>query len=83
MVTVVKTNKLRIFVDPKDLNRAIKRCHYRMLTIEEVATKLSNVKVFITPDSGKFLQYAIGSVSVTSNALWLKFRPGRVSKKNE
>jgi hypothetical protein len=46
MVTVVKPNKLRICIDPKDLNQAIKRSHYPMPTIEEVATKLSNAKVF-------------------------------------
>ncbi len=46
MVTVVKPNKLRICIDPKDLNRAIKRSHYPMPTIEEVATKLSNAKIF-------------------------------------
>ena len=38
MITVVKPNKLRICIDPKDLNRAIKRSHYPMPTIEEVFT---------------------------------------------
>ena len=51
MVTVVKPNKLRICIDPKDLNRAIKRSHYPMPTIEEVATKLSNAKVFSVLDA--------------------------------
>ena len=31
MVTVVKPNKLRICIDPKDLNRAIKLPHYPLL----------------------------------------------------
>ena len=51
MVTVVKPNKLRICIDPKDLNRAIKRSHYPMPTIEEVATKLSKAKVFTVLDA--------------------------------
>ena len=46
MVTVVKPNKLRICIDPKDLNRAMKRSHYPLPTIAEVATKLSKAKVF-------------------------------------
>ena len=51
MVIVVKPNKLRICIDPKDLNRAIKRSHYPMPTIEEVATKLSKAKVFTVLDA--------------------------------
>ena len=51
MVTVVKLNKLRICIDPKDLNQAIKRSHYPMPTIEEVATKLSNAKGFSVLDA--------------------------------
>ena len=51
MVTVVKPNKLRICIDPKDLNRAIKRSHYPMPTIEEVATKLGKAKVFTVLDA--------------------------------
>ena len=51
MVTVVKSNKLRICIDPKDLNRAIKRSHYPMPTIEKVATKLSKAKVFTVLDA--------------------------------
>ena len=57
MVTVVKPNKLRISIDPKDLNPAIRGSHYPMPTIEEVATKLSKSKVFtvldVKMDSGK------------------------------
>ena len=51
MVTVVKPNKLRICIDPKDLNRAIKRPHYPLPTVEEVATSLSKAKVFSVLDA--------------------------------
>ena len=51
MVTVVKPNKLRICSDSKDLNRAIKRSHYPIRTIEEVVTKLSKAKLFTVLDA--------------------------------
>ena len=51
MVSVVKLNKLRVCIDPKDLNRAIKKSHYPMPTIEEMATKLSKAKVFTVLDT--------------------------------
>ena len=51
MVTVVKPNKLRICIDPKDLNRAIKRRHYPLPTVEEIATSLSKAKVFSVLDA--------------------------------
>ena len=38
IVTVVKPDKLRICIDPKDLNRAITRSHYPMPAMEKVAT---------------------------------------------
>ena len=51
MVVVPKTNdKLRIFLDPKDLNRAVKREHYPLPTIEDVATRLHGAKVFTILD---------------------------------
>ena len=48
MVIVEKPNNkgLRICLDPKDLNRAVKREHYRSTTLEEVTAKLSNARYF-------------------------------------
>ena len=52
MVTVTKPNgKLRICIDPRDLNKAIKREYYPMRTIEEVATRMPNAKVFSVLDA--------------------------------
>ena len=51
IVTVVKPNKLRICIDPKDHHRAIKRSYYPMPTIEEVPTMLSKAKVFTVLDA--------------------------------
>ena len=46
MVTVVKGDKIRICLDPTDLNKAIQREHYPMRTIEEVASRMPNAKCF-------------------------------------
>ena len=51
MVTVPKKNgKLRICLDPRDLNRAIQREHYPLPTIEDIATRLHGPKVFTKLD---------------------------------
>ena len=51
MVIVKKKNgRVRICLDPKDLNKVVKRSHYPLPTIEEVATRLSNAKVFTVLD---------------------------------
>ena len=51
VVTVVKPNKLRICIDPKYLNRAIKRPRHPLPTVEEVAASLSKAKVFSVLDA--------------------------------
>ena len=51
MVCVVRPNKLRICIDPRDLNRAVKREHYPMQTVEEVVSRLPNAKIFSVLDA--------------------------------
>jgi len=64
MVTVVKPSKLRICIDPKYLNRAIKQAHYPLPTIEEVATRLSKAKVFSVLDvKSRFWQVQLDDAS--------------------
>ena len=46
MITVVKPNKVRICIDPRDLNEAIQREHFPMKTIEEIVAEMPNAKVF-------------------------------------
>ena len=48
---VVKPNKLRICIDPKDLNKALKRSYYPLPTIEEVLPQLTKAKVFSILDA--------------------------------
>ena len=51
MVILEKPNgKLRICLDPSDLNKATKR-HHHLLTTEEILSKLSNAKVFTKLDA--------------------------------
>ena len=50
MVAVVKPNKIRICIDPRDLNKVIQREHLPMLTIE-VVTSMPQAKVFSVLDA--------------------------------
>ena len=49
-VTKPTTGKIRLCLDPKDLNRAIKCPHRYMLTLEDVLPKLSGAKFFTILD---------------------------------
>ena len=51
MVVVAKPNKIRICLDPKDLNKAVLRPKYQMPTLEEILPKLNGAKVFTTLDA--------------------------------
>ncbi len=44
LVMVVKPNKIHMCIDPKDLNKAVKREYYRMKTVEDVLTRLPGAK---------------------------------------
>ena len=51
VVTEKKNGKVRVCLDPRDLNKAIKREHYPMKTVEEVAAELAGATVFSTLDA--------------------------------
>ena len=60
----MKPNKVRICIDPRDLNRAIRREHYQLPTIEEVATRLAGAKKFTLCDAKDgFHQIVLDDVS--------------------
>ena len=47
MVVVTKPNgSIRICIDPWDFNKAVKRQHFPLLTVEEVVSRIPNAKVF-------------------------------------
>ena len=50
VVVPKKDGKPRICLDPQDLNKAIRREHYPLPTIEDVATRLHGAKVFTVLD---------------------------------
>lgn len=52
MVVSMKSNgQLRICLDPKDLNKAIKRCHHKTPTVEEITYKLAGAQYFSKLDA--------------------------------
>ncbi|KAK7901627.1 hypothetical protein WMY93_018396 [Mugilogobius chulae] len=51
MVSVTKPNgKPRICIDPKPLNKALKRSHFPLPTIDDILPELANAKVFTVCD---------------------------------
>ena len=52
MVTIIKPNgKVRMCIDPRDLNKAVKREYYPMRTIDEIITRMPNASVFSVLDA--------------------------------
>ena len=51
MVIVAKPNKIRICLDPRDLNKALKHFKYQLPTLEDILPRLTKAKVFSTLDA--------------------------------
>ena len=74
MVTVVKPGKLRICIDPMDLNKAIRRPKYQMPILEEVLPKLANAKIFSVLDAkDEFHQVKLNEQSSYLTTFWTPF----------
>ena len=74
MVVVAKPGKIRICLDPKDLNKAVKSPKYQMPTLEEVLPKLSKAKVFTTLDAKDgFYQISLDEKSSKLTTFWTPF----------
>ena len=75
MIAVRKpTGKLRICIDPKDLNQALKRPHYLTPTIKEILPHLSNAKVFSVLDAKDgFWQVKLEEESRYLTTFWTPF----------
>lgn len=50
MVIVRKNNKIRICLDPTDINKNLLRRHYPLKTVEEIAAKIQGSKYFTLLD---------------------------------
>ena len=74
MVVVAKPQKIRICLDPKDLNQALKRPKYQMPTLEELLPKLNNARVFTTFDAKDgFYQISLDEQSSKLTTFWMPF----------
>ena len=97
LVLVNKPNKLRICIDPQDLNKALQRAYYPLPTIEGVATRLSKARVFSVLDAkngfwqvqldsevvvSHDLQYAIWSLPLAPPSVWYQDSARRVPATN-
>ena len=98
MVAVKKPNKLRICLDPKELNKAIKIPKYKLPTLEDMSANLSKAQVFSVVDAKDgFLQVRLDDESSKLTTFstpfgryrWLRMpfgissAPGRVSEKSD
>lgn len=64
MVAAVRNGKVRICIDPSDLNKVIKREHHPMRTVEEVVSMIPGAKVFSVLDAKSgFLQIELDEPS--------------------
>ena len=73
-VVVWKGDKVRLCIDPKDLNKALKRSHYPMPTIEEILPELTKVKVFSVADARNgFWQVKLYEPSSYLTTFWTLF----------
>ena len=71
LVAVQKPRKLRVCIDPRDLNRAIKAPKYQMSTGDEVLPKLSKAKVFTVLDAKDgFHQVKLDNESSLLTTFW-------------
>jgi transposase InsO family protein len=74
LVVVKKPNKLRVCMDPSDLNAVLKRPHYQIPTVEELLPELNKAKVFTVLDAKDgFLQVELDEKSSKLTTMWTPF----------
>ena len=74
MVLVKKPNKLRICIDPKDLNTVIKKPRFQMPTIEEILPRLQDAKIFSVLDAKEgFYHIKLDKESSLLTTFWTPF----------
>ena len=71
MVVVAKPNKIRICLDPKDLNKAVQRPKFQMPTLEELLPELSKARIFSSFDAKDgFYQVSLDEESSKLTTFW-------------
>nr|XP_029724122.1 uncharacterized protein K02A2.6-like [Aedes albopictus] len=77
LIVVRKNNKIRLCIDPTDVNKNILRSHYPLRTMEEIASRILNAKWFTILDCKKgFWQVKIAENSqkyLTFGTPWGRF----------
>ena len=71
MVVVAKPSKIRICLDPKDLNQAVQRPKFQMPTLEELLPELSKARIFSSFDAKDgFYQISLDEESSKLTTFW-------------
>ena len=71
MVVVAKPSKIRICLDPKDLNQAVQRPKFQMPTLEELLPELSKARIFSSFDAKDgFYQVSLDEESSKLTTFW-------------
>ena len=74
MVVVAKPKKIRICLDPQELNKVIQRPKYQMPTLEELLPKLCKAKIFSTLNAKDgFYQISLDETSSKLTTFWTPF----------
>ncbi|UYV75303.1 K02A2.6-like [Cordylochernes scorpioides] len=74
LVLVKSTKKLRICIDPRELNVALKRAEYSIPTIEEIIPNLQNAKIFTVVDTKDgFWNVKLSDESSNLTTFWTPF----------
>ncbi|UYV72155.1 K02A2.6-like [Cordylochernes scorpioides] len=74
LVLVKKQNKLRVCLDPRDLNKVIKRPHFQIPTLDEILPSLNNAKIFTVIDAKDgFWQVKLDRQSSDLTTFWTPF----------
>ena len=74
MISVLKPDKIRVCLDPKDLNKAIRRPKYPMPNIDEVLPDLAKARVFTVLDAKDgFHQVELTEESSYLTCFWTPF----------
>ena len=74
LVVVEKPGKMRVCLDPRELNKAIKRPKYPMPTLDEILPSLANAKVFTVLDAKEgFHQVKLDEESSFLTTFWTPF----------
>lgn len=77
LVIVKKGDKVRLCLDPTDINKAIKRRHFPLKTVEDIASRVKSAKYFTLLDAKKgFWQIPVSkrtSEYLTVNTPWGRY----------